>query len=401
MARTEQMESPSKEVAAVWVSIADLKPWADNPRDNESAVAGVADSIKRFGFASPIIARKADGEVIAGHTRLKAAIKLGLTQVPVRYMDLDPADAHLLALADNKVAEVAEWDAEGLAEVLRELAEGGADLEGLGWSDEELAGLLGDTPEPLGETTGDDDVPEAGPEPESRLGEVYQLGPHRLVCGDSTDAGAWSALMGGEKARMVWTDPPYGIAYKPMRGGKDIANDASPEEAYQVTVGALSMTVGAEAHFVCCDWRSMPVIWEAMAAVGLDVKACIVWDKQRRVQNLDRFAKRHEMILYAGPYGGQKTVDDDIWCASRDFIPDHPTPKPVSLVSLAIRYASHPGEVVVDTFGGSGSTLIAAAKEGRIARVIELDPKYCDVIRRRWTKWARENGQEVGDGGLE
>lgn len=387
-------ETPTQP-AAVYVATASLKPWAKNPRKNDPAVQAVADSIKRFGFGAPLLVRKASGEIIAGHTRLKAAVKLGLTEVPVRYLDLSESEAHALALADNRVGEIAEWDDEALAAVLRELEGEDVSLDGLGWTGEELEAMIGDVDLP-----GDgDDVPPVEEVAVSRVGEVYDLGPHRLACGDSTSPEVWAAL-GCSEARAVFTDPPFGVDYIAIRGHRKIANDATPAEAVRATAAALA-SVKAEAWFVCCSWRSIPTMLDAMLDAGLDPKACIVWDKMRRVQNLDRFAKQHEFILYAGPYGGQPTADVDVWQFARDFEPDHPTPKPIDLVARALVAATDVGDLVVDMFAGSGAMLIASAKTRRIARLIELDPAYCDVIRRRWTRWAKENGQDPGPGALD
>jgi hypothetical protein len=235
----------------------------------------------------------------------------------------------------------------------------------------------------------------------SRAGEVYELGSHRLVCGDSTDPQAW-ALLDAPSARAVFTDPPFGVGFFAGTSdrGRKIANDATPADALDVTRRALAHAK-AEAWFVCCSWRSLQTMLDAMSANDIETKACIVWDKMRRVQNLDRFARQHEFILYAGPYGGQSTVDVDVWQSARDFEPDHPTPKPTDLIQRALKAATDAGDVVVDMFGGSGSTLIACAQSGRIARLIELDAAYCDVIRRRWTKFARSAGVDPGAGALD
>ena len=184
---------------------------------------------------------------------------------------------------------------------------------------------------------------------------------------------------------VVFTDPPYGIAYKSMRGAGEgtIANDASATTAFQVVEFALRSTVSASAHFVCCDWRSLATVTEAMLATSLKPKACIVWDKKRTVQNLDRFGKQHEFILYAGPYGGEPTVSSDVWPVARDFDPDHPTPKPVELIQRAISAASLPGDLVLDPFMGSGSTLRAALNLGRRAIGIELEERYCEIAVQR------------------
>jgi ParB-like chromosome segregation protein Spo0J len=217
------------EPAAQWIAIDKLMPWADNPRINDHAVDDVAKSIQRFGFASPIIARTENNEVIAGHTRLKAAIKLGLDKVPVRFMDLDPADARMLALADNRVAELADWDDDALATILRELDADGLDLDGLGWSDDDLADLLApDPPEPDGT---EDDAPEVQEEVHSQPGAVYELGPHRLVCGDCRDPDVMAALMGGEQIGIGFTSPPYASqrVYDESSGFKPIKPDAYVE----------------------------------------------------------------------------------------------------------------------------------------------------------------------------
>ncbi|MBU6430134.1 MAG: ParB/RepB/Spo0J family partition protein, partial [Cyanobacteria bacterium REEB65] len=200
--------STSQEAAAVWVAISELHPWGQNPRLNEPAVAKVAESIERFGFGAPILARR-NGELIAGHTRLKAALKLGLDRVPVRYLDLDPADAQLLALADNKLGEIAGWDEGLLAQILREFDAEDAAIAGFGT--DELADLLKKLEPPILDAgiTDPDDVPEPPVDPLTRLGDLWILGRHRLLCADSTDPTAVARLMGGEKPHAAITSPPY------------------------------------------------------------------------------------------------------------------------------------------------------------------------------------------------
>jgi len=255
-----------------------------------------------------------------------------------------------------------------------------------------------------GGLTDPDEVPEPPAEPITKPGDLITLGRHRLLCGDSTDALHQQKLLGGVTPALVFTDPPYGVAYKAMRGGDAIKNDGTPAEAFETLRDALSLVHDAEAHFVCCDWRSLPTILSAMEQSGLTPKACIVWDKMRGVQNLDRFHKQHEFIVYAGPYGGKKTVSGDVWQFQRDFEPDHPTPKPVPLVARAIESATNSGAAVLDLFGGSGSTLVACQRTGRINYSMELDPKYCDVIVKRWEdftgeKAVRENSEGTTSNG--
>lgn len=364
------------------VPVKELKLMPGNPRRGN--VDAVANSLEMFGQRKPIVALK-DGTVIAGNHTLQAAAKLKWDRIAVVWVDDDDATAKAFSLADNRTAELGGYDESLLAELIAEVQEADeALLAATAWSADDLKDLLDRLePEPP-ELHGDpDDVPEPPPA-KTVPGDVWLLGEHRVMCGDSTTPTDVERLLAGGKADMVWTDPPYGIGYAAMRGGDAIANDASPSEALGVVTQALANVAEVEAFFVCCDWRSLATMVGAMEAATIKPKACIVWDKRVRVQNLDRFAKQHEMILYAGPYGGQATVDVDVWECARDFDPDHPTPKPVELVSRAIKAATANGDVVLDLFGGSGSALIAAHSTGRKARLMELDPRYVDVICRRY-----------------
>lgn len=399
--------------AAEWVPIGDLTPWDRNPRRNDHAVDEVARSIERFGWGAVIIARKADNVVIAGHTRLKAAQKLGMDKVPVRWLDLDPAEAAALALADNKVGELADWDNDVLSEVLRALESDGADLDGLGFSAEELDALLGG-PEELPGSEGEDDVPEVQEDPDSVPGGVYELGPHRLVCGDSTDPGAWSAAMpDGEVGAAMWTDPPYGVSYV---GGTaealTIANDSlNPEELESFLGAALGeandrLAPGAVVYVAAPSGNLFAVFGTVLAAMDL-WRHTLVWVKDRFVLGRCDYHYRHESIFYGWKPGGAHA-----WSSGRDKDSvlevkrpsanrDHPTMKPVELIVRCLDNHPLKGGIVIEPFGGSGSTMIAAAQVGARARLIELDPRYCDVIRRRWTRYALKHGLDVGPGGLE
>jgi len=386
-------------IAAEYIDINQLKPWDKNPRKNDHAVSEVKQSIERFGFSSPIIARKSDNVIIAGHTRWKAAKEIGLKEVPVRFMDLDVVDSQLLAIADNKLNERADWDEDLLEQVLQDLA--GEDLSGIGFDDNELQDII-DKASDTDTKEENEDLPELEEEVHSKEGEIYELGPHRLLCGDSTKKENWDLLLDGEKVDMIFTDPPYGIGYKRIKGKhRLIENDANLIESENIIKGFLAC-IKTSIYFICCDWRSMQTIIDSMEECGIKTKCCIVWDKINPVQNLDRYYKQHEMIIYAGPYGGNKTQCGDIWKHKRDFTPDHPTPKPIPLIQQAIKTSMlSKNSIIIDGFTGSGGTLIAADIEDMQARCIELDPQYCDVIRRRWTRYATENGLEVGSGGLE
>lgn len=381
------------------LSIDKLIPYAKNSRTHDDAqIAQIAASIKEFGWTNPILI-DGDKGIIAGHGRLMAARKLGMVEVPViELKDLTPTQKQAYIIADNRLALNAGWDDQLLTIELNELLADKFSLDLLGFNANELNALLNPV-EIIEGLTDEDEVPEPPPKPISKLGDVWVLGNHRLMCGDSTSIDAVDKLMDGQKADMVFTDPPYGIGYTPKASasqgrkitaarkamvGTLITNDANPADALRVTTDALVIHHDAPVHFVCCDWRSLGTITEAMLAAGIEPKACIVWDKGGPYQHLDKFAKGHEMIVYAGPYGGQKTFATDVWKFPREFRDDHPTPKPIELVSFAVEAGSNVGGMVFDAFCGSGSTLIACEKTGRHARLMELDPKYCDVIVKRW-----------------
>lgn len=403
---------PDQEAAAVWVAIADLKPWDRNPRLNEPAVAKVADSIKRFGFGAPLLARP-NGELIAGHTRLKAAIKLGLDRVPVRYLDLDPAEAKLLALADNKLAEIAEWDEALLAEILKEFDPADAALAG--FDAKEVADLLAEITEPEPFHTDPDDAPELPAEPTARLGDLWILGRHRILCGDSTKPADIERLLTGTRPALVFTDPPYGMSYGGGRAagstprgarvkahGEIVGDDKQGEDLVRLIRGALAIAAKAKAPdaavYVCLTWRTYAEFERALAEAGLAVKACIVWDKKSIGLGYADFRPQHEFIFYCGGawHGGKD--ESDVWQMSRGNTSEyvHPTQKPVELIERAIGNSSRRDDAVLDLFGGSGSTLIACEKVGRTAYLAEIDPRYVDVIIRRWEKFTGKKAVRQG-----
>jgi len=392
-------QDDTTEAAAEWLPIESLTPWEDNPRDNEHAVPEVAKSIKRFGFASPIIARPIDGgglEIVAGHTRHKAAQSLGLDRVPVRVMDLDPADAKLLALADNRLGELADWTG-GLEDILRELDADGVDLDGLGWSTEELDALT--APPPIEPDGSEDDVPELQEEVHSKPGEVYELGPHRLACGDCTDPAVWDAVVTDDASDVVLTDPPYGLGdtestknnYETYQDTaenlRDLAARWLPEARDRAPVVVFTPGNGNARTYPAPTWT---MAWFTPAGVGRGPWGFCCW----------------QPILC---YGGDPSLATGNGCRPDSLVHtesaadvDHPCPKPVKLwVWMVERLTFKTNAIVVDPFGGSGTTLIACAMTGRRARLIELDPRYCDVIRRRWTRWAKQHDQDPGPGALE
>lgn len=397
--------------AAEYIDINQLKPWDKNPRKNDHAVSEVKQSIERFGFSSPIIARKSDNVIIAGHTRWKAAKEIGLKEVPVRFMDLDVVDSQLLAIADNKLNERADWDDDLLEQVLQDLA--GEDLSGIGFDDNELQDIIdkiSDT-EPKEEN---EDLPELEEEVHSKEGEIYELGPHRLLCGDSTKKENWDLLLDGEKVDMIFTDPPYGVSYIGKTADKmTIQNDdLTGDNLYLFLKDCFNclyenLKAGGVIYVACPPSPNLKYYFEKPLLELNVVRHSLVWVKQTFVLGRSDYNYQHEDILYGWKEGAAHYFIDDhsksttLHYDKPSRNPIHPTMKPIELIEELIKNSSRRKEIIADSFGGSGSTLIAADKQNRYARLIELDPKYCDAIRRRWTRYAKDNGLEVGSGGLE
>ena len=378
---------------------AKLVPYARNARTHSDAqVAQIAASIAEFGFTNPILAGS-DGVIVAGHGRLAAAQKLGLDAVPVVVLDhLTPTQRRALVIADNRIAENAGWDEELLRIELEGLQDECFDLDLIGFDADALAELLA-ADEPVNEGQSDEDaVPEVGETPVSRPGDVWQLGPHRLLCGDATLAESYEALLDGKAVDMVFTDPPYNVNYansaKDKLRGKDraILNDNLGDGFYDFLLAALTPTV---AHcrggiYVAMSSSELDVLQSAFRAAGGKWSTFIIWAKNTFTLGRADYQRQYEPILYGWPEGAQRhwcgdRDQGDVWQIKKPQKNDlHPTMKPVELVERAIRNSSRPGNVVLDPFGGSGTTLIAAEKSGRVARLIELDPKYVDVIVRRW-----------------
>ena len=363
------------------VAVDKLIPYAKNSRTHSAEqVAQIAASIKEFGFRNPILV---DGlGIIAGHGRLMAALKLNLDKVPtIDCSDMTESQKKAYIIADNKLALNAGWDNEFLTLELKNLEDEGFDLTLTGFDDKELDALL-NVIEGTEGLTDEDAVPETPVEPKTKLGDIYILGNHRLMCGDSTSIDAVDKLMDGDKVDMVFTDPPYNINYQDMTGAFDkIKNDKMSDEDF---LDFLMQTImPCETMYVCCSWQYAHIFKQAMTNLGYPPKAMIVWNKVNPAQNLDKYFKQHEIIWYYGDFGGHPTLRGDIWEIKRQRNTVHPTMKPVELINMAME--DQPNKrIIYDAFGGSGSTLISAEKNGRKARLMELDPKYCDVIVKRW-----------------
>ena len=364
-----------------WEAVDKLIPYAKNARTHsDEQVAQIAGSIKEFGFNNPILVDK-DNSVIAGHGRLMAARKLGMDKVPiVELQHLTESQRKAYVLADNRIALNSGWDTSMLSLELQDLKDD-IDLSLLGFDPDELDALLN----PIEETEGltdEDAVPDVPDEPKTKLGDIYILGNHRLMCGDSTSIDAVEKLMDGERPDMVFTDPPYNIDYQVVKDKRDkIKNDKMSDEAFKDFL--MQSLYSCETMYVCCSWQYAHIFKDAMESIGRKPKAMIVWDKVNPAQHLDKYFKQHELIFYYGDFGGHKTVRGDVWTLKRQKNTVHPTMKPVELIELALNDQSDK-KVILDIFGGSGSTMIAAEKLGKKSRLMELDPKYCDVIVKRW-----------------
>jgi DNA modification methylase len=352
---------------------------------NLDAIKG---SLQRFGQQHPIIV-DGDGIIRAGNGRYMAMRALGWSECDIVRTALKGAEATAFAIADNRTAELASWDDEALAQQLAALQIEDEELAlATGYDEKEIAALALDSVE-----VQEDEIPEPPADPITKPGDLWLLGDHRLLCGDSTKADDVARLMDGEKASMVFTDPPYGIDYSDVQGRfEKIANDAT--DPTNLVAHAIAMQP-ADAVYLCCNWRCLHAMTEALKSSGLEPKATIVWDKGSRIQNLDRYGKRHEFIVYSGPYGGQATLDDDVWAISRETRNDHPTAKPVKLCGRAIQHASDSLAIIYDPFLGSGTTLIAAEQLGRKCYGMEISPAYCDVIVKRWEALTGKQAQRA------
>jgi DNA modification methylase len=357
--------------------------------------------MERFGFTIPMLVAE-DGTIIAGHGRLMAAVQLGLAEVPVMVArGWSDEDRRLYTLADNRLAEIAEWDPEMLRIEIGELREdfGIEEFDLVGFSAEDLADIL---PDALIDTTGGltdpDDVPEVPETPITRPGDVWVLGPHRLLCGDSTVATDVQKVLGDVKADLCFCDPPYNVDYAGGVGaekagkGRRIKNDALGDGfgqfLYDACVLINAHTDGAV--YICMSSSELRTLQAAFKSAGGHWSTFIIWAKDRFTLGRSDYQRQYEPILYGWPEGVKRhwcgdRDQGDVWNIERPHKNDlHPTMKPVVLVERAIRNSSRKGDLVFDPFGGSGTTLIAAEKTGRHASLIELDPKYVDVIVRRW-----------------
>jgi len=369
------------------VKITELKPHPKNPRVHpDSAIEKLERSIKEFGWTNPILV-SADGYILAGHARLKAAEKAGISEVPVIYLPLEGAKAEAYLIADNRLQDETDWDLPKLKDLLQELDTGEFDLELTGFDMDEIEDLMTQFHVP-GEII-EDEVPEPPEEPITKPGDLWILGRHRLLCGDATVAADVERLMDGKKADMVFTDPPYNISYQGVKDKRGIINDKMSDDDF---VGFLQQSIMVcDTVYVCCSWQYDHLFKQAMTNLGIPPKAMIIWNKVNPAQHLDKYFKQHEIIFYYGKFGGEKTLRGDIWECKRQRNTVHPTMKPIKLIAMALD--DNPDKkIIYDGFGGSGSTLIACEQLNRTCYMMELDQVYCDVIVQRYINLKRHDG---------
>lgn len=383
------------------VKIEKVKPYDKNPRKNKAAVDYVANSIKEFGFQQPIVVDK-DMVVIAGHTRLKAAKKLKLKEVPVVIADnLTEEQVKAYRLADNKTAEKAEWDFDLLTDELLSLQELDFDMEQFGFDFD-----FGEDEEAVEDDNWEADVPE---EPMSKRGDIWVLGRHRLMCGDSTDAADVALLMDGNKADMLLTDPPYNVDYTGKASEletRKIENDKMEDSAFQdfltsaFSNAAENMKAGGVFYIWHADSEGLN-FRVACKKAGFQVRQCLIWNKNAMVMGRQDYQWKHEPCLY-----GWKDGASHLWASDRkqttvlEFEKPqknnlHPTVKPIKLFDYQIKNNTKGDDIVLDLFGGSGTTIMAAEQNGRRGFVMEYDPKFVDVIVDRWEQFTGMKAKKI------
>lgn len=388
------------------LKLGEIHPYEKNPRHNESAVDAVAASIKEFGFKVPIIIDK-DNIIVAGHTRALAAKKLGLEEVPcIKADDLTPEQIKAFRLADNKVSELAEWDFNLLNE----------ELEGITMDMEQFGFVLEEDHEII-----EDEVPEAPEVPKSKLGDIYLLGRHRLMCGDSTKPEDVEKLMNGNLADLSITDPPYNVNIG-QGGGSVMSMRIQHHRVDGATIKNDNMDNNEFYDFLCKAFENIKkftkqggafYIWHAdtqglnfrlaLNDVGLQVRQCLIWNKNQLVMGRQDYQWKHEPCLYGwidgeshAWYNDRKQTTVINWDRPKDS-PEHPTMKPIGLFDYQIQNSTKKEDIVLDLFGGSGTTIMACEQNGRIGYSMELDPHYVDVIIERWENFTGKKAVLVND----
>ena len=386
----------SDELKIQEISINDIKMYENNPRNNDEAVKYVANSIKKFGFKVPVIIDKKH-TIIAGHTRFKAAKKLNIENLPCLIADdLDDKQIKAFRLADNKVSELSDWNFELLNQELSKLSD--FSMSDFGFESLENIDFVEDVIE--------DEVPEIPEEPKAKYGDIYSLGNHRLMCGDSTIFNDIEKLMNGNLANLLLTDPPYNVNYKSKSTNMQIQNDNQNEDSfyqflYDSFSNIYSFLKDDASFYVWYASKEVVNFSNSLKNAGFDVKQELIWNKNSHVMGRCDYHYKHEPCLYGWKaskkhnwYGNRKqtTVVDFDKPLKNDL---HPTMKPVGLFNYQIQNSSKPGDIILDIFAGSGTTLMACEQNNRKAFLMELDPKYVDVIINRWEKFTGKKAEKL------
>ena len=394
------------------IEIADIntiKPYENNPRKlKDLAIEKVAMSLKEYGFRQPIVVDK-DRIIVVGHTRFRASKKLGFKEVPITIADnLTTEQINAYRIADNRTAEESEWDSELLKMEIKDLEAKDFKLDLLGFNEDQLNDMLFEEKQGL---TDEDEVPEAPEEPISKLGDIWKLGNHKLICGDSTILNNYEKLFNENKADLLMTDPPYNVDYEGKTKDKlTIQNDSKNDDDFLQFLTdafnncAIHLKLGCSFYIFHSDWYGLE-FRQSIKNSDLELKQNLIWAKNSMVMGRQDYQWQHEPCLYGWKRGASHS-----WYSDRKQTtiikydrPSksklHPTMKPVGLVEYLIKNSSKQEDIVLDPFLGSGTTLIACEKQSRICYGIELDPKYCDVIVKRWEQFTGkkaelENGQK-------
>ena len=404
---------PSLTVEQVPIDL--LRPDPANPRRiGDEELEALTRSLRQFGFVQPVLARREDRTVIGGHQRLLAARRLGLTAVPVTFLDLSIEQARLLNLALNKIS--GSWDDQLLARLLADLQSSPeVDLSLSGFGEDEIADLLRsletrEKKERVEDFDLDAALEDASQTPRSKPGDLWALGEHRLLCGDATKPEDVERLLGGAKAVMAFTDPPYNVSLGDhggqQRGARRrrIANDSMDPISWEVFVRAWSrslLTSVDGAIYVCMSSKEMPLVSRVLVEEGGHWSDTIIWRKDRFVLGRADYQRAYEPIWFGWREGASHhwcgdRDQDDVWEIARPSdAPLHPTMKPLPLMERSIANSSQPGDLVLDLFAGSGSTLIAAERTGRRCASLELDPRYADVVLARWERFAGSVAERI------
>lgn len=363
-----------------------------NPRRiDDRQLSALRKSLRNFGAVEPVVANRRTGLVVGGHQRIKAAQAEGIATLPVVWVDLDPTQERQLNLALNRIS--GEWDEPALAALLEEMGAAAGDLTGFDTTEiDELVDRMNRE----ARAVDPEEIPEPPAEPRTKRGDLWLMGKHRLLCGDSTKPEDVARLMNGESAALMHTDPPYGVDYANVLGGRenqkaggwsDIEGDDLDDKALEEMLTASFRLCDAKVAFIWHSWKRVEVFLRALRACAFAPAGEIVWVKNALVFGRSDYQWRHESCIYAKRKGAGRQDDrtaTTVWEFPKTTGALHPTQKPVDLFAIPIRNHTKPGEICFEPFSGSGSQFLAAEAEGRRCYGIDIEPKYCDVTVERW-----------------